>query len=87
MSACDPTSIPFQGAVNEYLVKAKEKIGKMNGTLNGTDTSGTFDVNSPVGRVAGTYAVSGQTITITVTDKPMMLPCNMIEGFLKGALS
>ncbi|HTB05896.1 MAG TPA: hypothetical protein VK806_03010 [Bacteroidia bacterium] len=87
MSACDPINIPFQGAVSTYLEKAKSKITQMSGTINGNETVGNFEVNSPIGMVAGNYAVNGQTFTITITEKPMMLGCGMIEGLLKGALS
>lgn len=87
MSACAPFSIPFNAPAGEYLEKAKAAIAKMNGTLTGDETQGSFDVNSPIGKVSGTYSVNGQTLTITITDKPMMLACGMIEGLMKGALS
>ncbi|MGP8213956.1 MAG: hypothetical protein ACLQQ4_00190 [Bacteroidia bacterium] len=87
MSACDPFSVSFQGVVADYLEKIKGKIAKMNGTLTGNETEGSFEVNSMVGRVAGTYIINGQTVTVTVTDKPLMLACAMLEGILKGVLS
>lgn len=87
MSSCDPFSITFQGTVADYLEKAQKAAAKMNGTFNGNETSGGFDINSPLGKVAGTYTINGQTATITVTEKPMMLACAMLEGLLKGALS
>ena len=80
-------NIPFQGSVNEFLEKAKGKIAKMNGTLTGNETAGGFDVNSSLGKVAGTYTVSGQSFTVTITEKPIMLGCGMIEGLLRGALT
>jgi hypothetical protein len=87
MSACEPFNIPFQGAVNDYIEKAKGKIAKMDGSFTGNETAGNFNVNSPIGMVVGNYTVSGQTFTVTITEKPAMLGCGMIEGLLKGALS
>jgi hypothetical protein len=87
MSACDPFKLTFQGTADEFLAKAQKAISKVNGTFNGTTTGGSFDINSPIGQVAGSYTINGQELTITVTDKPMMLGCGMLEGMLKGALS
>jgi hypothetical protein len=87
MSSCDPFSITFQGTAEDFLAKAQKAIAKVNGTFNGTTTSGSFDINSPIGQVAGSYTIAGQDLTITVTEKPMMLGCGMLEGMLKGALN
>jgi hypothetical protein len=87
MSACDPITIPFTGSINDFIEKAKGKIAPLGGNLVGDGTAGNFDANSPVGKVAGTYTVSGQTFTITITEKPLMLGCGMIENLLKSALS
>jgi hypothetical protein len=86
MSACAPFNIPFTGSANDLLEKAKSKLAQMNGTITGSETAGSFAVSSPIGAVTGTYTISGQTFTVTVTEKPMMLGCGMLEGLLKGAL-
>ena len=87
MSSCDPFSLTIPGTAAEFLAKAQNAAVKMNGVFTGNETTGSFDINSPMGKVAGTYIVNGQTATITVSEKPMMLGCGMIEGLLKGALS
>ena len=87
MSACDPFSLTFQGTASEFLAKAQKAIVKVNGNFNGTESDGSFDINSPIGKVAGSYSIKGQELTITVTEKPLMLGCGMLEGMLKGALS
>jgi len=87
MSACDPFSVTFEGSAADYLAKAQKAAAKMNGIFAGNETAGSFDINSPLGKVAGSYTINGQSATITVTEKPMMLGCGMLEGLLKGALS
>jgi len=86
MSSCPPFSITFSGSATDLLAKAKTQLAKMNGTITGSETEGSFAVSSPIGTITGTYTVSGQTFTVTIAEKPMMLPCNMIEGMLKGVI-
>jgi len=86
MSACDSFSMTFQNTPAEFLAKAQHAIAKVNGTMTGNETAGSFDINSPLGKVGGNYTINGQAITITVTEKPMMLGCGMLEGMLKSAL-
>lgn len=83
--ACD-FSIPFTGDVESVLAKAKNAVQSQGGNFNGDVNHGNFDVSVFGNKIVGNYTISGQTMSINITDKPFMVPCNAIEGFLKGQL-
>lgn len=86
MSACNFT-IAFTRSATEILDKAKKTVEAQNGNFTGDTTSGNFDVNVFGNTVVGSYTVEGQNLNIEITDKPFLVPCSMIESFLKGQLS
>lgn len=86
MSACNFT-IPFSKPVDEILAKAKKTVESQDGTFTGDTSSGHFNVSVFGNTVVGSYSVEGQNLNIDITDKPFLVPCNMIEGFLKGQLN
>ena len=86
MSACNFT-IPFTKSVTDILEKAKKTVESQGGNFTGDENTGNFDVSIFGNTVIGSYAVSGQELNIDVTDKPFLVPCNMIENFLKSQLN
>ena len=83
--ACDFT-IPFSGDAEAILAKAKSTVQGQGGDFNGNTDNGEFNVAVFGNKIVGNYAVSGQTLHITITDKPFMVPCAAIENFLKSQL-
>ena len=83
--ACD-FSIPFTGSPEEVLAKAKSTVQSQGGNFNGDANNGDFTVSVFGNKIVGNYTVSGNILNISITDKPFMVPCNAIEGFLKGQL-
>jgi hypothetical protein len=86
MSACSFT-IPFTKPVNEILQKAKETVESQEGTFTGNETEGNFDVSVFGNTIVGNYTVAGNELTIHISDKPFLVPCNMIESFLSSKLN
>lgn len=86
MSACNFT-IPFSKSVTEILEKAKKTIESQNGTFTGDENAGNFDVSIFGNTVIGSYAVTGQDLNIDITEKPFLVPCSMIESYLKNNLN
>ncbi len=80
-------SISFTKPVEEILAKAKKTVEAQSGTFTGDTNSGNFNVSVFGNTVIGSYTVSGQELNFDITEKPFLVPCNMIEGFLKGQLS
>ena len=81
--ACD-FSISFSGSADAVVAKARSAVQNQGGDFNGDTNSGEFNVSVFGNRIAGNYTVSGQTLNIHITDKPFMVPCSAIEGFLKN---
>ncbi len=86
MAACN-FSIPFTKDVTEILAKAKKTVESQNGAFTGDEQSGHFNVSVFGNTIVGTYMVEGQNLNMDITDKPFMVPCAMIESYLKGQLN
>jgi len=68
------------------LQKAKAAIKSTGGAINGDDASGSFTLSTPLGTVKGNYTTAADSITLIITDKPMLVGCGMIESKLKEYL-
>lgn len=86
MPACSFT-IPFEGAAEKILIKARFAVESQGGSFNGNSETGNFDVNFFGNTIAGMYTVDGQNLDIIITSKPFLVPCSAIEGFLKNQVS
>ena len=89
MAGCSSFSIGFSKSAEDLLAKAKIMIKNHGGSLSGETESGVFTIPFPLGTVKGKYSTSeaNRTLTIKVTDKPFLLPCATIEGFVKGQIN
>ena len=76
--------IPVSGEIDALLQQARQAAAKADGTLVGDSKAGTFTGQTPLGAIKGKYAVSGQTVIITISDKPWLLPMSAIEKELRG---
>jgi len=85
MSTCN-FSIPFSGEAETILNKAKSAIESQNGNFSGDANSGNFDVSVFGNTIKGSYTVSGKNLSLTITDKPFLIPCSIIENFLKSKI-
>lgn len=81
--ACE-FSLPFSGNAEAVLAKARKAVEGQGGNFNGDTTGGSFSVSVFGNKIVGDYTVNGQNLLINVTDKPFMIPCSAIEGFLKN---
>jgi len=84
--ACD-FSLPFSGNAETVLAKARKAVEGQGGNFTGDTNAGNFQVSVFGNSIVGNYTVSGQTLQINITDKPFMVPCSAIEGFLKNQLT
>ena len=86
MSSCT-FSVPFTKNASDILSKAKQTVEGQGGTFTGNEQSGNFNVSVFGNTITGAYTVNGQNLDIVITDKPFMVPCSMIESYLKGQLN
>lgn len=78
--------VTFAGAPEDTIAKARAGIEKRGGTFTGDVTKGDLVAVTPAGKVKGNYRVSGQTITIEITDKPFVVPASVIEAQVRKFL-
>ncbi|MGL5890498.1 MAG: hypothetical protein ACRC3B_11465 [Bacteroidia bacterium] len=67
---------------------AQQQVTSHGGTFNGNTSSGSFSAPIPVfGTLAGTYTISGQTLTVTITQESFFLPCSTIQSAIQNAVN
>ncbi len=87
-STCDPFAVTVVGDTAALFDKVKAYVESHGGVVTGNSTSGSLAANIPiVGALHGNYNISGQTVTITVTQKPFLLPCSTIEANVRKFLA
>lgn len=86
MAACN-FSIAFTAAPAQVLSKARSAVQSQGGIFEGNEQTGRFDVSVFGNSIRGNYTVNGQNLEIVIEDKPFLLPCSAIEGFLKNSIT
>jgi hypothetical protein len=71
-------SISFEGDPAQLVKRARETATQNHVQFDGDEHSGNFSGDG----VAGTYAVSGQTVTLTINRKPFYVTMAMIQDHL-----
>ena len=82
MAKCD-FSIDFTDASDTLIERANDAIINAGGIFNGNAEGGNFSISTPLGKIAGGYHISGQTIAFAITDKPFLIGCGRIEDELR----
>ena len=77
-------SFDLPGDPAAALAKASSLVTGAGGAFAGDAAAGSFAGQTPVGEVKGTYRVAGKTVSVTVTDKPFVLPKAVVEAKVKG---
>jgi len=87
MAACT-FDIPFTQEVNEIIKNVRESILKVeNASFDGNNSVGTFSLPTPLGHVKGSYKITHSTAHFSIDQKPMLVPCSLIESKLNGFLN
>lgn len=79
-------SIAFSGSADIILAKARKAVEGQGGKFEGDTTSGNFHVSVFGSTIGGSYSVEGQKLAIVISDKPFLIPCSTIEGYLKDKI-
>jgi hypothetical protein len=83
MAQCN-FSIPFYVTAEEIANKANHAITNAGGTFQGNASAGNFDVSTPLGAIRGNYVIQQSVIHVTITSKPFLVSCGLIEKQLRG---
>jgi len=73
-------SFHVPGDLSVALAKAKQEVTAAGGSFSGDLHAGSFAGDTPLGAVKGTYTAAGSTVTVTITDKPWLVPAGTIEA-------
>jgi len=82
MAKCDFSFNALDGAAS-LLQKARAAITDIGGELIGDENAGSFKLPTPLGSVKGTYVMSETSISLSITDKPLLISCGRIEEKLR----
>lgn len=88
MAGCHPFNVLVTTDLAAVLDRVRSQITGGGGQFDGDQQSGTFSGEVPVmGGFEGQYEVSGDQITITITEKPFLIPCSVIETRIREFFS
>ncbi|HEY0741317.1 MAG TPA: hypothetical protein VGD40_07645 [Chryseosolibacter sp.] len=83
MAQCN-FSIPFTSSPEALAGKAQQAIMGAGGSFQGDSAAGNFAVSTPLGDIRGSYVIQASTIMVTISSKPFLVSCGMIEKQLRG---
>jgi hypothetical protein len=83
MAQCN-FSIPFSITAVQVSEKARGAIMNAGGNFQGNESSGNFDVSTPLGDIRGSYIIEQQVIHVAILSKPFLVGCGIIEKQLRG---
>lgn len=83
---CDFT-FPLTTTPEVLVDKMSKAISGIGGQLTGDAGAGQFQISTPVGKISGSYRVSGQELQVHIDEKPFFLTCAQIEGQLGKPLA
>jgi hypothetical protein len=83
MAQCN-FSTHLQVSADEVAQRARTAILNAGGSFSGNAASGNFDVSTPLGAIRGSYVIQHPVIYVTISSKPFLVSCSLIEKQLKG---
>ncbi|CAN5812529.1 hypothetical protein BH11BAC7_BH11BAC7_30320 [soil metagenome] len=78
--------VDFTDSIDTLIGKAKSAITAAGGNFSGNTDNGNYEISTPVGKIAGSYSVNGNSIAFEITEKPFLVSCKKIEGELRKYL-
>ena len=73
-------SVSFTEDPNALIARADKAAIKYGVDFKGDTTSGSFSGKG----VKGTYSIQGRGVTVTITDKPSLIPWGVVESQVRG---
>ncbi len=87
MPGCRPFSVSFEGDGESLFQKAKVFAESNGGQITGDAERGSFSARiMGISKFAGSYVITDQTMTVTITDRPVLLSCSVIETAVRDKL-
>lgn len=81
--SCKFSLKPKQDLEATYRIALRE-IERFGARYNGDATGGSFELEILGMRFKGLIQVESNIIVVNLTDKPLLVPCSLIESSVKG---
>jgi hypothetical protein len=79
-------SIELAGDAETIIKQAENAIRGGGGDFQGNSNSGNFHLSTPIGKVRGSYQISGALLNVEILEKPLLVSCNRIKEELSKRL-
>jgi hypothetical protein len=73
-------SVDFTEDPTDLVARAEEAARRFGADFEGDTTSGSFSGKG----FAGTYQISDRVATVTITEKPFLVPWGVVESQVRG---
>jgi hypothetical protein len=73
-------SVKFTEDPSALVARVEKAAIKYGADFKGDATSGSFSGNG----VKGTYSIQDRVVTVTITDKPFLIPWGLVETQVRG---
>lgn len=85
MSKCD-FDVAYSQEPDEAKKIISEEITNNDGEIQINGNEGEFTISVPGGEVTGSVTFKNNTISVSITDKPSLIPCGIIESVIQSYL-
>ena len=79
--------IPFTASLPELVEKARKVLEGQGGEFTGNEVEGSFNISVMGNDISGAYKAIEKELHVEIRNKPMFVPCSLIESFLKKELN
>lgn len=85
MADCD-FEITYSKTPDQVKKIITEEITSTDGNIQINDNRGSFTIAVPGGQVTGDVVFGENTLSVTITDKPDLIPCTIIKSVIQEYL-
>lgn len=80
MADCAPFTLYIGDNIDGVVAVLRTELQQVGGRVSGDASSGSVSITVPGGVVRGRYSVTGKSITVTISSRPAIVSCGMIES-------
>lgn len=85
MGKCD-FEVNYSKSTDEAKTIITKEISGNNGEIEINNNVGAFTISVPGGDVTGEVVFEDNILSVSITDKPGLIPCNIIKSVIQGYL-
>ena len=87
MPNCVPFRLYIGDNINDVVAIMNTEMQRRGFTASSTGQGGSFSIPLPIGgTISGSYEVVGKSITVSISQRPFVVSCGMIESKLQDLI-